>query len=290
MNEVPQTARMITSHQLISFDETPIFYRRVKSDFERPKAITIIIHGLGEHGGRYQAFAEYLLGLGIESVLPDLRGFGKSGGRRACVSRFSDFHRDLEALHKFIVRNNKGIPLFLIGHSFGGLLASSYLAFSCRSKIQGLVLSSPLFGIAVPVPFWKKVAVLGLSTLWPDYSEPTHVNHALLTHDETLLKLYASDDLIYHKVSARLYYELRVMLQKKDQIAKGLTLPVLLLQAGDDFIVSKDQAIQFYNQLRMADKELEVYKDFYHEILNETRRDIVTSRIGFWLLKQVNHN
>lgn len=279
-----------TTHQFISFDETPIFYRRVKVDFEKPKAIAMIIHGLGEHGGRYQAFAEYLSGLGIESVLPDLRGFGKSGGKRGCVSKFSDFHRDLEGLHQFIVRNNKETALFLIGHSFGGLLASSYLAFSCPSKMRGLVLSSPLFGIAVPIPFWKKCAVLGLSTLCPDYSEPTHVNPALLTHDQILLKLYASDDLIYQKVSARLYHELRAMIQKKDQIAKNLTLPVLLLQAGDDFIVSKDQSIQFYNQLRAADKDLEIYEDFYHEILNETRRDIVYARIGHWLLKQLDRN
>lgn len=274
--------------QFISFDETPIHYRWVKTE-SPPKAVAIVLHGLGEHGGRYEAFAEYLAGLGIESFLPDLRGFGKSGGKRACIKNFSEFHRDLGSLHAFIARNHKESPLFLIGHSFGGLVTSSYLAFCRPPKVQGLVLSSPLFGIAVPVSLWRHCVALLMSYIFPGYSEPTKINPALLTHDEELRKQYMRDDLIFQRVSAGLYRELRVMIRKKNRIAESLTLPVLLLQAGEDLIVSRDQAAQFYDQLKTSDKELEVYDDFYHEILNETRRDVVYSRIGLWILKQISH-
>ena len=85
---------MWSEHRLISFDETPLFYRRLKTK-ETPKAVILIVHGMGEHGGRYRVFAEYLAELGVESWVPDLRGFGQSGGKRACLKRFLDFWWEL---------------------------------------------------------------------------------------------------------------------------------------------------------------------------------------------------
>ena len=101
-----------TEHQLISFDETPLFYRSFQGQTPS-KGIVIIIHGMGEHGGRYHLLAEYLVELGFTCVVPDLRGFGRSGGERAYVNRFADFHEDLKALHAFIARNHKDAPIFL---------------------------------------------------------------------------------------------------------------------------------------------------------------------------------
>ena len=278
----------VTTHQFISFDETPIYYQHVRNA-ESPKAIAIIIHGMGEHGARYRSFAEYLAGLGLESYIPDLRGFGKSGGKRAYINSFSDLHKDLEALHAFVARTHKEVPIVIIGHSFGGLVASSYLAF-CRQPraVQGLALSSPIFGIAVPVPFWRHCVGVLMSYIFPSYSEATKVDPGLLTHDREISERYAKDDLIFHRISARLYRELRLMLKKRDLIAQRLNLPVLVLQAGEDFVVSKDATVNFYDQLKTSDKELEVYKDFYHEILNETGRDQVYSRIGLWILNKID--
>ena len=274
----------MSEHQFISFDETPVYYRHLET-VSPSKAILIIVHGMGEHGGRYQDFAQSLVGFGIESFIPDLRGFGKSGGKRACVKKFSDYHRDLEALHSFVARHHKETPIFLMGHSFGGLIASSYLAFSQYPKTRGLVLTSPLYGIALPVPLWRHCLGMLLSVLAGDHCEPSNVNPAFLTHDRELLGGYPRDPLIFHNISARLYREFKTMMDRKNEMAAKLTLPVLMLQAGEDFVVSKDRAIEFYDQIRSTDKELEVYEGFYHEILNEIKRDSVYSRIGTWLLK-----
>ncbi len=280
---------MWTEHRLISFDETPIFYRHLKTSGPT-KGVVIFLHGMGEHGGRYRHIAEYLSGLGLECVIPDLRGFGNSGGRRGYVRRFSDHHRDVAALHSFVARTHKEIPVFLLGHSFGGLIASSYLAFCEHSRINGLILSSPIFGIAVSVPGWRHVLGVIGSILFPAYSQPSTVTPPMLTHDKEMLEIYKRDPLIYHYVSARLYRELVMMIARRKSIAEKLDIPILVVQAGEDYVVSKQDTLNFYDALKCDDKELEVYPEYFHEVLNEIGRDKVFSRIGFWILKRLNDN
>ncbi len=273
---------MWSEHRLISFDETPLFYHRCLLK-EAPRAVILIAHGMGEHGGRYRALAEYLAGFGFESFIPDLRGFGRSGGARACVRRFSDFHKDLEVFHSFISRTHPEAPIFFLGHSFGGLVTSSYLAFYSKIRTKGLILSSPIFGIAMPVPLWRSLLGIAASYFLPDYTQPSGVMPATLTHDLVMLEAYAKDGMIYHRISARLYRELLFMISKNKRIAESLTCPVLLLQSGQDKVVSEQAALGFYDHLATRDKELEVYPDFYHEILNEVDRERVFIRIGQWI-------
>ena len=277
-----------SEHRFISFDETPIFYRRLKT--AEARSVLILVHGMGEHGGRYQAFAEYLAAAGVESVIPDLRGFGKSGGKRACVRCFSDFHEDLAALHGLIASEKRNLPLFLLGHSFGGLLTASYLAYRSRHRADGLVLSSPIFGIAVPVPAWRHL--LGLATAWvlPDLTQPTGIPTEALTHDKGILEEYERDPLVYRRLSSRLYRELVGMMGRGGDIARRLSLPVLVLQAGQDRVVSRQAAVDFYTALRSGDKELEVYEDWYHEVINEVGRDKAFSRAALWISRHSGFN
>jgi alpha-beta hydrolase superfamily lysophospholipase len=276
---------MWTEHRLISFDETPLFYRRFRPS-GNPKAILLIVHGMGEHGGRYQVFAEYLGSFGIESAIPDLRGFGKSGGKRASARCFADFCGDLKAIHECIIRENKEIPLFLLGHSFGGLIASSYLVFHKTPKVKGLILSSPLFGIGLPVAFWRHW--LGMLTSWflPDYHQNTGVPMELLTHDAEAVRRYREDSLTDQRISSRLYRELVRMMARKKEIAEKLDLPVLIAQAEDDHIVSKTAVFQFYDCLKTQEKELEIYPGFYHEVLNELGKEKVFLRLANWILSK----
>ena len=277
---------MWTEHRLISFDKTPIFYRRLEPSGP-PRAVLILVHGMGEHGGRYRHAAEYFAEAGVECFIPDLRGFGKSGGKRACVNTFLDFHRDLGALHAFVDRSRKESPIFLMGHSFGGLIASSYLAFAGPPTVSGLILSSPIFGIAIPVPPWRHILGILTSYLWPDYTQSNRVKPEMLTHDKKIFERYQEDSLIDQRISAGLYRELVTMIAKKEAIARQITCPVLIQQAGQDFVVSSEAVRDFYRLLKTPDKEIDIYDDFYHEILNEIGRDKVLSRIIRWLLKNL---
>ena len=134
---------MWSEHRLLSFDATPLFYRR-HTPQSGCRARVLILHGLGEHGGRYRPVADYLGGIGLEALLPDLRGYGHSGGKPACVRRFSDYHRDLETFHAWLLRQDRSLPLFFLGHSFGALVMASYLAGPRRGPPGGPPARSPL--------------------------------------------------------------------------------------------------------------------------------------------------
>ncbi|MBI4352945.1 MAG: lysophospholipase [Candidatus Omnitrophica bacterium] len=273
---------MWTEHRFVAFDGTPIFYRRARCSGDR-RGIVLVVHGMGEHSGRYEHVARYFSERGWESVLPDLRGFGKSGGPRAFAGCFSDFHRDLGALHRYTAGANKGIPIFFLGHSFGGLVASSYLAFCGHPGAAGLVLSSPIFGLAFRVPKWKHGLAFLASYLLPRCSQKSPVEPAMLTHDPAAISRYNEDLLVCHRVSSRLYAELVRMMGRKEEIARRLDCPVLVLQAGEDKVVSKDEAVSFYERLASSNKELKVYPSYYHEILNEAGKEKVLSDAAHWM-------
>ena len=278
---------MWSEHRFISFDETPVFYRRLAPK-ETPKAVIMIVHGMGEHGGRYRGLAEHLREMGLECILPDLRGFGRSGGKRGCVKRYQDFHQDLGAIHSFVQKDFKEKPFFFLGHSFGGLISASYAAFCPAARMDGLILSSPIFGIAIPVPWWRHCLGLATSYVWPDYRQDSRVDPRFLTHDPAMLAAYEKDGDIYHRISAGLYRELLSLIARKNEIASEIKKPALVLQAGDDRIVSKKDTIEFYQNLGSSDKQLKIYDDFYHEILNETRRREVFLKIGEWLAAHIS--
>lgn len=279
-----------SEHRLISYDETPIFYRHREAAEGPAKAVVILVHGMGEHGGRYERLSEYLSAMGIESYAPDLRGFGQSAGKRAYARSITEFHEDLGVLHRYAVRTHKDLPVFLLGHSFGGLIVSSYTAFFKRPDPQGLVLSSPIFGMGVPVAWWRHVLGIAASYLSPEHSENTGVLAEDLTHDPDILEKYSKDTLIYHKISAALYRELCRTIARSRQIASRIKVPIVIVQAGDDKIVSPKATQLFYDHLGSEDREIEIYPDLYHEVFNEIGRDKVFSPVGQWILKRSNHN
>lgn len=276
---------MTGSHKLLSFDATPIHYCRFTPE-SAPKASLIIVHGMGEHGGRYRRLAQHLLPLGIESFAPDLRGFGHSGGARAYVRSFSDYLKDLEIVHGFVQRQTPKAPVFLMGHSLGGLISCAYAAQAKRPPLKGLVLSSPAFGVAGHIPLWKHFMALAVSRIAPYYSEADRVRVDRLTHDQVVHKEYSEDKLIYHRITVALYREFVGAMKRRDEFAARITLPVLLLQSGDDYVVKKDASLAFYDRLKTADKELEVYPDFYHEIFSEAGREKAFTRMAAWLLSK----
>ncbi len=278
---------MMSEHRLISFDETPIFYRRFKPTATPAKGIVVIQHGMGEHGGRYGHVAAYLANLGLETISMDLRGFGLSGGRRCYARHFMNYCGDLGALHAFISRTNEGTPIFLLGHSFGGLVASAYLALQKHPKINGLILSSPIFGIALTVPGWRHTLGIIGALIFPTFTQSNSIKPPMLTHDTQVLSEYKKDPLIYHYVTARLYKELIFAMGLKKSIAQRIVEPVLVMQAGEDTVVSRQETVNFYELLNTADKELEVYEGFYHEILHEVEREKVLSRMGDWIEKRL---
>ena len=146
-------------------DQPSLFLRSHAAAEE--KARMVIVHGLGEHSGRYLALADHLADMGFSLWIPDLRGHGRSGGDRGHVDAFDDYLSDVrEILDRARSDKPPGIPLFLLGHSMGGLV-SILAALQFQDQIDGLVLSSPAVGVAVPLPAVKKAAARLLARLLP---------------------------------------------------------------------------------------------------------------------------
>ncbi len=276
---------MPSEQRFISHDETPIFYRIWQPSEKSPsKASLIIVHGMGEHSGRYHRLATYAADLGITTYALDLRGYGRSGGKRYHLKRFEDYLGDLTALHAHVARTEAPRPVFILGHSLGGLISASYAANKRKEPVlAGLILSSPLFGVSVKIPLWKSLLASVAAVLAPTLVQKSGIQCAHLTHDSEILREYAQDKDIHQELSAGLFAQLEKYRKRYLSTAARIEIPVLVLQAGDDRIVSVKNTQSFYNNLSSANKSLTIYPDLYHEILNEKSRDQVFSAIGLWI-------
>ena len=275
---------LLSERRFISFDETPVFYRVIAPE-DAVRGLVFVLHGMGEHGGRYEFFARHLAAHGFECWLPDLRGFGKSGGARGAVRRFSDYEKDLEAVYALAEKNHRGLPFYWIGHSFGGLLVSRMAALHRMPRLKALILSSPLFGIALPVPAPLDLLARADSFLAPGYAQSSGVPEEFLTHDVAIRAARAADPLVHSRITVRLYTEMKKALSESLKTAASIPYPALVLQAGDDRVVSKEKTAAFYSALPNEDKCLKIYENWYHEILNEAGREKVFALVADWLIK-----
>lgn len=276
---------MWSEHRFLSFDRTPMFFRRLEA--KQPRAAIQIVHGMGEHSGRYVELASVLADRGFTCYLPDMRGFGKSGGPRGCVRHFKDYFRDLHSVYRAMVSREGPLGVFFLGHSYGGLVVSHFLGAHPELPVKGMVLSSPNFGIAIRVPLWRHWLGLVCSALLPDLTQSNRVDPTKLTHHFAYLEQHANDPLIHNRISARLYTELVARIRSSPATAARLFIPTLILQAGDDHVVSREATEGFFRALASPDKKIEVFEGLYHEILNETHREVIFGKIADWLTQRV---
>jgi len=242
----------------------------------------VLVHGGGEHSGRYEATAGRLNQAGYSVIAPDLRGHGRSSGRRGHIQGFDEYVDDLHEVIQAEVPSAAGSTV-LLGHSLGGLVCTSYAA-AHPGTIRSLALTSPLWGLTVPVPAWKHAVACALSGCWPSLSmRRTTSSGQLLSHDPQVATRYLSDPLVHFQVSCRLYTEIRSQLARLPETLPKLTMPVLVLQAGDDRVVSAEATRRLFPLVGASRKRLIMYDGYYHEILNEVDRERVIQDLVRWL-------
>lgn len=271
---------MIETGNFSSHDGTKLFFRAPSSNSS--DSTVIVVHGFAEHSGRYREILNALHQKGYGSLAFDFRGHGHSEGRRGYIERFDDYLKDLDAAVAFAKTRNKNQKIILLAHSMGGLVASHFAAWK-PDLIDGLVLSSPLFGIRIQVPAWKKRLGALMSKYWPAFGLSNTIDEKQLTHDQEKAEAYRSDPLIFHHVTARWFEEITVATQNSLEIAQRLKQPFLLQLSGDDRIVSYDKSCEWYEKNLSSDKSLRVYADFYHEIYNEKNRNEPVTEFLSWL-------
>lgn len=257
-----------------------IFYRCWAPSEAR--AVILLAHGAGEHGGRYRAFAEFFSRRGIAVLVPDHRGHGESPGRRAHITRFSDYFAPLDVLREHIRREYPGLPVFLAGHSLGGLIAARYLQ-SRQDSFAGAVLSAPALEVPEP-PSRLAIAVNRLiSRVWPTLGV-MQLDAAGVSRDPQVVADYRADPLVHAgKFSARLVSELFSAMQDVARGRSGIRLPLLIMHGDADVMTAVDGSRHFAAAVGSSDVTLKIYPGLYHEIFNEPEREAVLGDLYAWL-------
>jgi len=247
------------------------------------KAGVVIVHGFGEHSGRYVHVAEELTRNGYAVSTFDLRGHGQSQGEpRAFVRSFDEHLDDLGHFLSHVRQRHPGLPLFLFGHSMGGTIAALF-AIARGPEIRGLLLSGPSLKLSDKYsPSLIRLAKI-LSIVFPKL-RLLKLDAGAVSRDPEVVENYVSDPLVYHGgVPARTGAELNRAMERIRQRMEVLRLPLLIMHGTDDLLADPEGSRQLYERAESGDKALRLYEGLYHEILNEPERAQVLSDMIEWL-------
>lgn len=241
---------------------------------DRPKAVLVISHGQGEHSGRYTHILEELKGKGISVYALDHRGHGRSGGKRGHVDSWMDYIYDLKLYLNFVKEDNDDLPVILMGHSMGGLIALKF-ALIYQDDISALILSSPLLTLSAKVPAWKGSMGKILSNYLPGIALPTGLDANLLSHDKDVVNKYVNDSLVHGMASARWLTEYIATRDECYSRAGEIKIPTLIFHGKSDGIVDYKGSETIFEtiQTQKKDKALHIFDGLYHETMNELEAD-----------------
>ena len=276
MSEVPSQERTLTGS-----DGTALFVTDWRP--ETPPAAkrgVVLMHGLGEHCGRYGHVARFFNEQGYLVRGYDHRGHGRSGGPRGDVPDGEALLRDGQTVIADFAAGLDAPPI-LLGHSMGGLIAARF-AVEQRAPLSRLILSSP--ALAIALSGGQKLLLKILSAIAPGLTLPNGLEQRYLTHDANVVQAYAKDPLVHAKISARLLNFMLASIAVVHAQMPSLTIPLLLAYAGDDHIIDPGGSAALAKVLP-AGAEVRVYPRLYHEIFNELDAALVFEDVRTWLAR-----
>lgn len=265
-----------TTATIASRDGVPLLLRRWPAAGEASASV-LVVHGLGEHSGRYERAGAILAASGLDVAAIDLQGFGGSGGRRAFLGRWDTWLDDVEDRLAGLRAEGDGRPVVLLGHSMGALVALSY-ALGDRPRSDLLILSAP--ALAADLPAWKKALVRVLGRVAPTVSVANGLDGGLLSRDPAVGADYVADPLNHHRTTTALG---RQLLLAQERVLAGLGrlgVPTLVTHGGSDRLVPTVSS-EVLASLPGVDRR--VYPDLRHETLNEPEGPQVAADMAAWI-------
>ncbi|VTU34579.1 Phospholipase YtpA [Variovorax sp. SRS16] len=244
------------------------------------RAVVLLVHGLGEHAGRYGHVAARLHAWGFAVHAVDHYGHGASSGRRGGLPSVMRLVDDLALVVDEVRAAHPGLPLVLLGHSLGGLVAASFVARAVR-PVDGLVLSSP--GLDAGLSAFQKLLVAVLSRVAPGLRVGNGLDGNYLSHDRAVVQAYRNDPLCHDRIGARLARFLADEGAVVQAAAPRWQVPTLLLYAGDDRLVKPAGSRAFAATAPAPSISATCFQRLYHEIFNELDAEPVFAELGRWL-------
>ncbi|HKG20543.1 MAG TPA: lysophospholipase [Blastocatellia bacterium] len=246
------------------------------------RADVVVVHGLGEHSGRYLPLINYLVERDYSVTAYDHRGHGKSEGLRGHVEKFTDYEEDLDRVLNSVQGHGRTRGTFIIGHSMGGLVTLRYAAKN-GSRLAGAVVSAPAIQIATKVPTGKLMVARIGAIIAPRSRVDNGIDPSILSKDPAVGRAYAADPLVNRLVSARWFAEITEAMREARGIGSLLTLPLLVLQGTGDRLISEEGTKRLFENVGSNDKELKLYSGYYHELFNEPEKWEIYKFVADWL-------
>ncbi|MDQ2880852.1 MAG: lysophospholipase [Actinomycetota bacterium] len=257
------------------------------------RAVVTIVHGIHEHSSRYAHVGSRLADANLAVYAADHRGHGRSGGRRANIERMALIVDDLSSFVHFAAQRHPGLPVFMVGHSLGGLIALHYAtephataephATEPLVLLDGLVVSGPAVEVMVGSALQRRLAGV-LSALVPNLGVATIGAEQKISRDPAVVRAYREDPLVYRgKIKARTGAEVLATMESLPARLPRLTVPLLLLHGTDDQICALTGSMMVHDAVSSPDKTLRRYQGLYHEVFNEPEREQILTDLLCWL-------
>jgi lysophospholipase len=258
-----------------------IFWRSWTPEDVPPRAAIVLLHGLGEHSGRYDHVVARLVEEGYAVHALDHRGHGRSDGPRAFIEDMDNVVADVDTLVDRVAGTEPSVPVFMLGHSMGGLIALRY-ALAHQERLAGLILSAALAQLdAVPKPL--EVVGRALSMIAPR-APLIAIDPTLTSRDPAVVEAYRSDPLVHHgKVPARTAVQLADTVESFPSTVAAITVPTLILYGTADGLCPPAGSVMLAERIGADDITVTAYDGLFHEILNEPERETVLEDVTGWL-------
>lgn len=253
---------------------------------DEPAGIVVISHGFAEHSGRYAHVAERLATEGYACYAVDHRGHGQSEGRRGNLNRMSEVCADLGQVIALASERHDGLPLVLLGHSLGGLIALDYVTSSDQTAtLCGLILSGAVMVPSVGSKV-ERLAAKVLSSIAPNLGLVPPLDSSTISRDPDVVTAYDADPLNYRgKIGARVGAEALAAIDRVTGRLSTISLPVLVLHGTDDQLSAPSGSQLVADRVASQDVTLTLHDGLYHEIFNEPEQQAVLDEVVGWLKK-----
>lgn len=261
-----------------------IFTRSWRPTGGKARAVVVIVPGFNSHSGQYFWVADQFVAQGLAVYALDLRGRGKSDGERYYVDQFADYVSDVATFITQTKAKEPGLPVFLLGHSAGGVVTCIY-TLEHQAELTGLICES--FAHEVPAPDFALAALKGLSHIAP-HAHVLKLNNEDFSRDPKVVEAMNNDPLIANETQPT--KTVAEMVRADERLKKEfphITLPVLILHGTLDKATKPSGSQRFYDMAGSTDKTLKLYEGHYHDLLNDIDKEVVMADIQQWIDKHL---
>ena len=244
------------------------------------RAVVVIVPGFNSHSGYYEWVARQLTADGLAVYSIDLRGRGKSDGERFYVQNFEDYVTDVATFVSIVKESEPGLPVFMLGHSAGGVVACNY-TLDHQPELAGLICES--FAYQVPAPDFAIAVLKGLSHIAP-HAHVLKLHNKDFSRDPKAVEIMDNDPLIENETQPT--QTIAAMVNADERLKKDFAqfaLPLLILHGTSDKATRPSGSQHFYDTASSTDKTLKLYEGHYHDLLNDLDKEIVMADIKSWI-------